>query len=216
MFFLREFTTEKRLEFVRAAIVHYCPDLVFIDGVRDLLNDFNNIAESSEIVNLLMRLSSQNNCHICVILHENKADNNLRGHAGTELQNKSEAVISVVRDTDNTSSVSPKYCRNIDFTKFHFRVKEDDCPEYCEPEMKPKNADKLKVLFNEILPVTCRLAYSDLRTKVMDKTGRAEKTVEKYIKEAVKDNIIVKNYAGWYYSTENNKSDVTDDDQLPF
>ena len=216
-FFLRELTTEKRLEFVRNAIGHYKPDLVFIDGVRDLMNDFNSISESSDIVNLLMNLSSENNNHICVVLHENKVDNNLRGHAGTEIQNKSETVISVETDGD-ISEVTPKYCRNIDFDKFHFKINDDGLPEMCEPEIKPKNRDKLVSLFTELLPAAVTLSYSDLRDRVMNASGKSKQTAERYIKEVVETGVIVKNSVGLYYSSLNNinVNNIENDNHLSF
>mgnify|MGYP007001916110 CR=1 FL=1 len=42
-----------------------------------------------------MGWSETKGIHIFTVLHENKIDNNVRGHIGTELQNKSETVISV-------------------------------------------------------------------------------------------------------------------------
>jgi len=198
VFTLRELTTEKRREFVRNAIQHFRPDLIFIDGARDLMNDFNSISESSELVNLLMNLSSVHNCHICVVLHENKADNSLRGHAGTELQNKSETVISVEADGD-VSAVNPKYCRNLPFEKFYFRVNENGLPEYCEPSLKPKNTDKLQELFRELLPENTTLSYAELRSKVMERCEIKDKTAEKKIKTATEEMIIVKNSVGHYH-----------------
>ena len=214
VFTLRELTTEKRLEIVKCAIQHYRPDLVFIDGVRDLLSDFNSIAESSELVNLLMNLSSVYNCHICCVLHENKADSNLRGHAGTELQNKSETVISVEADGE-LSAVSPKYCRNIPFEKFYFCINDDGLPDYCEPKMKPTNTDKLKELFNDILPSETSLCYVDLRIKVMNKCNVKERAAEYKIKTAADLSIIVKNEAGFYYSVDMN-NDVFEQEKIPF
>jgi len=198
VFALRELETAQRKEFVIKAINHYKPDLVFIDGVRDLLNDFNNIAESSEIVNALMRLSSENNCHICAVLHENKGNNSLRGHAGTELQNKSESVISVEADGD-VSVVSPKYCRNIPFDKFYFRINENGLPEYCNHETKPKNTDKLKELFVELLPENVTLNYAEMRNKVMGKCKVTDRTAERRIKSATEQGIIIKNAVGNYH-----------------
>jgi len=210
-FFLRELATKERLEFVKKAIENFKPDLVFIDGVRDLMNDFNSIAESSDIVNLLMKLSSENNNHICVILHENKGDNNLRGHAGTEIQNKSESVISVEKDGE-VSVVTPKFCRNIEFDKFHFKVNENGLPEYCDPEIKPKNTDKLVSLFTELLPATITLSYSDLRSKIMQKLEIKERSAEYKINTAIKQKIIIKNEVGFYHTPIVN----IEDEKLPF
>ena len=216
VFSLRELDTEKRREFVKSAIEHFRPDMAFVDGARDLLHDFNNISESTEIVNLLMNLSSVYNCHICCVLHENKADNNVRGHAGTELQNKAESVISVEADGE-VSAVSPKYCRNIPFEKFYCRIDENGLPGYCDPEMKPKNNDKLKSLFEELLPGFYSLAFADLRTKVMDKTGVAIRTAERRIKDAIDADIIVKNAVGLYYSSFNNSDlNTVENETFPF
>jgi len=215
VFRLRELTTDQRLEFVKSAIEYYRPDLVFLDGVRDTIHDFNSIAESSEVINLLMKLSSETNSHICCILHENKSDNNLRGHAGTELQNKSETVISVDRTDDFTSEVTPKFCRNIAFEKFYFKISENGLPEYCEPEVKPKNTDKLKMIFEDILPKDITYNYAELRSKVMEKCDIKERSAEYKIKQALEQSIITKNSAGLYYSTDLNNVNATEN-ELPF
>ncbi len=46
--------------------------LVIIDGIRDLMYDINSPSESSELINLLMRWSSEYNLHIHTVLHLNK------------------------------------------------------------------------------------------------------------------------------------------------
>jgi len=155
-----------------------------------LIYNFNDITESSNIVNMLMKLSSETNCHICAVLHENKGDDSLRGHTGTELQNKAETVISV-KANDNVSIVSPKFCRNMPFEKFNFRINADGLPEYCEPEIMPKWKSELKVLFDEILPTGVTLSYTELKKKAMEK-GLNEKTMERKIKEATEQSIIIK------------------------
>jgi hypothetical protein len=213
VFALRELSTDERRMFVVEAINHFKTDLVFIDGVRDILKDFNDIRESSEIVNQLMKISSVKDCHICCIMHENKGDNNVRGHAGTELQNKSETVISVTLD-GNVTKVEPKYCRNIPFETFHFRINEQGLPEYCEPDVKPKKTDAMERLFGDLLPANVTLSFTDLREKVVYKTARSQRTAERYIREATTNSIICQNNANQYYSVSNNT--FKDEDELPF
>ena len=199
VFRLRELPSKERLNFIKEAIPHFKPDLIFIDGVRDIMTDFNSIAESTEIVDLLLNLSSVHDCHICAMLHENKNDDNIRGHAGTELQNKSETVISVKKDGD-VSAVEPKYCRNIEFEKFYFKINHDGLPELCDPETAPKNTEKLKKLFSEILPENTTLSYAELRDAVMKNCGiKNERGAEKKIKKAIDLNLVVKNQVGHYY-----------------
>ncbi len=43
--------------------------LVIIDGIRDLMYDINSPSESSELINLLMKWSSEYNLHIHTVLH---------------------------------------------------------------------------------------------------------------------------------------------------
>ena len=211
VFGLRELSTNERKKFVKEAIYHYRPDLIFIDGVRDLLNDFNNISESSEVVNLLMKISSEVNCHICAVLHENKADNSLRGHAGTELQNKAETVISVEIDGD-VSKVSPKYCRNMPFDEFWFKINDEGLPEHCEPNLKPKNEDKLKGLFNELLSFGATYSYSNLVEMIIPKANVKVDMAKKKIKQALEQGIIFKNEIGYYHLPH----EQVYDESLPF
>jgi hypothetical protein len=214
VFAMREASTSERVDFIFASIEKLKPDFVFIDGARDLAQDFNNITECSDLVGKLMKYSSVYNCHICLVLHENKSADTLRGHLGTELVNKSESVLQVVAN-EGISTVSGRYTRNLPFDDFHFCVNDNGLPELCELIEKPKSNDKSKLLFNELLPATCCLSYSDLRTKVMEKTGKASRTAEYNIKDAIDAGIIVKNAAGMYYSFFNNNLN-TENESLPF
>jgi len=102
VFNLRRKSATERLQLVTAAISQEKPDLVIIDGIRDLLLDFNDIAESSSLIGHLMTLASDFDCSIVCALHQNKPkdDNNMRGHLGTELINKAAEVYEMVREDD--------------------------------------------------------------------------------------------------------------------
>ena len=124
---LREKGTKERCDLTQQAIKFWHPDIVFLDGLRDLVFSINDEAEATEICNTLMALSTTTNAHICTVLHENKKDNDTRGHIGTEIMNKSETVITVSKEGEN-SKVEPKVCRNIDFKPFCFTVDNSQCP----------------------------------------------------------------------------------------
>lgn len=217
VFALRELNPEQRTEFVKNAIEYYRPDLVFLDGVRDLLHDFNNITESSDLVGLLMKLSSEINCHICAVLHENKGDNNLRGHSGTELMNKAETVISVSKPPDcNYSTVEPKVSRNIAFEKFHFTVDENGLPQLCNPQtVKIRNNDKLKTVFGSILTGGKTFSYSELKTLVMENCKVKDRAAETRISTAVESGFIIKNSIGYYYLASDSP-EPENETEMPF
>ena len=96
VFNLRGETWQERMPMLDLAIRHYQPDLVILDGIRDLVNDINDGVLAQQVIEQLMHLASVGQCCITCVLHQNKAseDHNLRGWIGTELMNKAFEVYS--------------------------------------------------------------------------------------------------------------------------
>ena len=139
---LRKYTPEQRIRIVEQAIYN-TPDigLVIIDGIRDMVYDINSPGESTRIISKLMQWTDDRQIHIHTILHQNKGDENARGHIGTELNNKAETVLLVEKDKSNgdISNVSAMHIRAMDFEPFAFRINNNALPELIEgykPEMK--------------------------------------------------------------------------------
>lgn len=134
-FGLRKFTPAERLILIEKAIKD-TPNLgmVVIDGIRDLVTSINDEEQATMIASMLLKWSEEKNIHIVCVLHQNKGDNNPRGHLGSELQNKAESVISVTKSTDNSdiSIVSPEYCREKEFEPFAFAIDENGLPYLME------------------------------------------------------------------------------------
>ena len=93
-FFMRPLSIEERRKVIADAVEAEKPDIVFIDGVRDLLQDFNSLDQSNDLIQWLLSLTAEHGCTIVSVLHQNKAkdDGNMRGHLGTELLNKLNAM----------------------------------------------------------------------------------------------------------------------------
>lgn len=72
--------------------------LVIIDGIKDICNDFNNIAEVAATMDEVTRWALQYDVHILCVLHENPSSDKARGHLGTELYNKATEIINVKRE----------------------------------------------------------------------------------------------------------------------
>lgn len=129
---LREFTPQQRRNIIDMAL-EVDPDIGFvvIDGIRDLISDINSPGESVDIINDLMRWTNKYNIHIHTVLHLNKSDDNTRGHIGTELNNKAETVIKVVKNEVNpeVSEVRPMITREKEFNDFAFHINEEGIPE---------------------------------------------------------------------------------------
>lgn len=128
---LREYHPTMRLQLIERALEQEqgC-GLVIIDGIRDLMLDINDPAESVNIINKLMQWSSVYNLHIHCVLHLNKSDDNVRGHIGTELNNKAETVLVIAKSQTlaNASEVKPLSLRDQEFEPFAFKINEDGLP----------------------------------------------------------------------------------------
>ena len=133
VFCLRSLSPDERVVFIE----NYLEEnqnigYVVIDGIRDLLTDINNPEQSTDIVTKLMAWTKTYNMHCTVVLHENPGSDKLRGHLGTEVQNKAETVVSIDKPQDNNeiSRVIPRFIRGAkEFEEFAFCINEDNLPE---------------------------------------------------------------------------------------
>ena len=114
----KEAAHQKRLRLIRQAIDILHPDVVFLDGIRDVVGDFNDNAESAALVTELMALAEEK--HICIwnTLHMNPRPRNddeskMRGHLGTELGNKITDTLVCIKHKEKDGTV-------------WFTVKQDD------------------------------------------------------------------------------------------
>lgn len=109
-----------RTQILQHLIEALTPDIVVIDGIRDLVFDINSAEEATNTTGNLMRLADVNNCHILSIIHQNKGNEHIRGHLGTEMVNKSETVIKVTQDDRKLIICEPEFTRGEDFKPFAF------------------------------------------------------------------------------------------------
>ena len=116
IFNVRAEAWQDRMPLLEEAIREYKPDLVILDGIRDLVNDINDGILSQQVIERLMNLASETDCCIVSILHQNKAseDKNLRGWIGTELTYKSFEVYECSKDNDRIFSVKQTMTRKYD------------------------------------------------------------------------------------------------------
>jgi hypothetical protein len=123
----------KRLRLIKLAIEILSPDCVFIDGIRDIIGDFNNNEQSAALVGELMAFATRRNICIWNALHLNPRPGNddeskMRGHLGTELGNKvSDTLASFKKKTPNgvTFTVKQVDARGKDMDDWTFEVTDD-------------------------------------------------------------------------------------------
>lgn len=137
IFNVRSLHYEERLRLFEKAVRKYQPDLVLLDGVRDLLADINDGVKAQEIVERLMKLAQETSCCLVCVLHQNKGaeDRNLRGWIGTELMNKAFEVYSCEKvKPENIFMVEQTHTRKYDLGELMFFRMDDETelPVVCE------------------------------------------------------------------------------------
>lgn len=96
---LRDVDVEKRQAITHQAIETYKPQVVIIDGVRDLLHDFNDVGESLDTLQLLMdATAASEDLALIAVLHMNEGTDKMRGHLGTELWNKCNTLLECSKE----------------------------------------------------------------------------------------------------------------------
>ena len=134
-FNLRGLGYERRGKMVNVAIRAIHPDIVILDGVKDLMTDINDAVQATLIMEKLMALAKEMNCCIVCVLHQNKSeqDRNMRGSIGTELTNKAFEVFQCeCIEESNVFKVTHTYSRKQKMKrKFYYRLNSDGLPEEC-------------------------------------------------------------------------------------
>ena len=119
---------------IRLAVDAIQPDVVFVDGLRDLLSSINDEESITKILNDFGSLAEERNLNIWMALHQNPSRKNdddeakMRGWAGTEFGNKvSDTLVSIKSKTANgvTFTVKQQDARDKDMDDWKFEVTED-------------------------------------------------------------------------------------------
>ena len=220
------FTVEQRIGIIEAAI-NSTPNVgyVIIDGIRDLVNGINDEVSSYEVSQRILILAKKLDIHILTVLHFNKNDNNLRGHIGTEMLNKSEIVWELTSNDnseDGTTTVKFPTTRNTPPQSYTFKVVDGETDSETRVQIvgKPNTKFELndsqlkelitKVFSNEEGNVIDLLGYSygELEAKLIEvyaneySSKLAVNRATKYITHLKEDGIIIQHTErGKYFLT---------------
>ncbi len=140
---MRRYTSDQIHALLPEFIWVFSPDIVFIDGIVDLINDFNDVKESQAIVREMISLAEHYNCCIVMVLHMNKAmeDKNMRGHLGTILAQKSNLVFACEKDRDsNIVTVKCDDYRHAPVPDWSFGFDSEGFPICAEEQVAAKEA----------------------------------------------------------------------------
>ena len=124
----------QRFDLIKTAIEMIQPDVVFIDGLRDLVASINDEEAGTTILDYFGSIAEERNLSIWLALHQNPSRNNevedakMRGWIGTELGNKvSDTLVSIKSKTANgvTFTVKQQDARDKDLDDWKFEITDD-------------------------------------------------------------------------------------------
>ena len=126
---LREVTkATERWQMVLKAIYEMKPTVVFLDGLIDVIGDFNDNKECQTLIYQVMGTASHYGISIWCLLHENPGSEKMVGHAGSFLERKATDVLKTKKDkgAEVIFSVEQKKARSRDLDKWQFVIDDDD------------------------------------------------------------------------------------------
>ena len=224
---------------VKAAIDKYQPLAVFVDGIRDVLGDFNDLKESASLIDQCMTITTYKHCTFWSVLHENPGSDKMRGHLGTEAANKASDVIRVTKKKQAdkvTFDVEQVAARGRDIEAWQFVVT-DDAGRLGVPKiinsgivLQSESYDSIPAMDWERLVSQCEIELGDAKSISRNKLEKALKNackfgtnkVRNFISKAIDLGVLIERPGGtWGFCREkltelNKKLEEGGDPTLPF
>jgi KaiC/GvpD/RAD55 family RecA-like ATPase len=109
------------------AIWQYKPNVVFIDGLMDVIADFNDNVMCQELIYKCMQVASHYDISLWCLLHQNPGSEKLVGHLGSFVERKVTDIFRTKKTKDVTTgdvsfTVSQIKARGRDVPDWQFRV----------------------------------------------------------------------------------------------
>ncbi len=126
---MRSRTYKTLLRELKVNVKAHRPDVVFIDGVVEFVQSFNDEIMSHDLIKELKILANDCNCAIINVLHENKSedDENMRGHLGTMLAQAASTVIQCVKSNNGTITAKNSEARHVPMPDWSVKYDDDGC-----------------------------------------------------------------------------------------
>lgn len=188
-------STEELLKATLQAITETAPDFVFLDGVVDLCEAFNDEEKSRAVIRQLEAHAERYGCAILGLIHTNKTSRNeARGHLGAILQQKSAEIYQVTKDGERTAKVAQPFSRFAPVPDFFFNFADGFTIEAAQAEAGGNGAAQRAALESAFRPLYCdaaghydprtRFSYKELVQAYRDYHQRGERTAKDAISRA--------------------------------
>lgn len=143
-FALRKYSHTERIQFIEYLIYEseYKDNtgLFVIDGLADLVADFNDLKESNTVIQKVMKWTHDKMFHMITIVHQNSTTNKATGHLGSSILKKAETVCNLA-NMDGTVEVTFPYTRGFPIESISFEINSDGLPVVVGSKREYKNID---------------------------------------------------------------------------
>lgn len=205
----------------KQAIIETRPTAIFLDGIRDVIGDFNDNEESANLIAECMMIATELDCCIFSVLHENPGSDKMRGHLGTELGNKVTDTFVCQKDKANgmvTFTVKQVDARGKDVPDWKFEIV-DDAGSLGVPRMMDNEPAKpVPVKTNEltdeewanivkemkrVIQPPRAVSFTTLRDGLREKLRKRTEKMAEYINRAERENILIKQNGKYLFNIQN-------------
>ena len=224
---------------VLQAIWEIRPTVAVIDGMLDVIRDYNDIEECQEIITKCMQVSSFYNCSVWCLVHQNPGRNDkMAGSLGSILERKVTDILATVKTKDEkTNSVTFKVtqlkARGADVPDWQYFV-EDDREHIGMPKMFANDTeampddkrDAYRKELDEIFKQTGvanmgGMRYTDLKNDLKALGYTSSRKIEKIIGDGLTEKLIKQESNSRYYyigikTTDNDMPFTQSDEKAPF
>gem|GEM_PF-1011365 len=207
---LRSRTYKTLLRELKVNVNAHRPDVVFIDGVVEFVQSFNDEIMSHDLIKEQKILANDCNCAIINVLHENKSpeDENMRGHLGSMLSQAASTVIQCVKSDNGTITAKNSEARHAPMPEWSVRYDKEgsivDADEQARKEkllkqMGMKEQQQAKKVERERKRVDAAvqivrenggsITRDELKQKLMEKLNLGDSSVQIIIRMALESEL---------------------------
>jgi hypothetical protein len=179
--------------------------VIIVDGLLDLLVNYNDERESSLLTKWLKKITKQYNILLISVLHQSKSNLSTTGHIGANSDRFAQSTLDIVKDKEkNTYVLTSRFMRSdIDFEpvtlmNFNGVFQQVDNDGVKPTGKKASDLDKMesKRICSQI--VTIPMLYSDILDEIKERTAESTTYAKQLLKIWINEKIIVKNHENKY------------------
>jgi hypothetical protein len=205
-----------------------------IDGMLDVIRDYNDIEECQETITKCMQVSSFYNCSVWCLVHQNPGRNDkMAGSLGSILERKVTDILATVKTKDEktnavTFKVTQLKARGADVPDWQYFVEDDrdhiGMPKMFANETEAMPDDKRDAYRKELDEIFKQtgvanmggMRYTEL-TDALKKLGyTSNRKIDKIMKDGMAEGLIRHETNGRYYYNGISQQPKAEQQQMPF